>query len=170
MLDFFMPLHQTLLEIDDLHHFSDDSTFTQNIPAEWLESALTLSSTATVRRRRLPSEQVLWLVLGMVLFQNENIGEVARRLNVCSQDLANENLLAKSGVSCARQKLGSEPLSGFFKKQGLTGGKNVTLAMTGMACKYWLWTGHYSAHQIRLNCAITLVLATRLLIDKFRTQ
>ena len=33
---FFVPLHQTLLEIDDLHHFSNDSTFTQNIPAEWV--------------------------------------------------------------------------------------------------------------------------------------
>lgn len=63
-----------------------------------------------IRRRRLPNEQVLWLVLGMALFRNENIGEVARRLNVCSQDLANDSLLAKSGVSSARQKLGSEPL------------------------------------------------------------
>ena len=118
MLDFFVPLHQTLLEIDDLHQFSNDSTFTQNIPTEWVESALTLSSKATIRRRRLPSEQVLWLVLGMALFRNENIAEVARRLNICSQDLANESLLAKSGVSSARQKLGSEPLKWLFQKTG----------------------------------------------------
>jgi len=113
-----MPLHQTLLEIDDLHQFSDTSTFTQNIPVEWIESALTLSSKATIRRRRLPCDQVLWLVIGMALFREENIGEVARRLNICSQDLASESLLAKSGVSAARQKLGSEPLEWLFKKTG----------------------------------------------------
>ena len=110
-----MPLHQTLLDIDELHRFSDDSTFSQNIPVEWIESALTLTSKATVRRRRLPSDQVLWLVLGMALFRHENIAEVARRLNVCSQDLSNENLLAKSGVSAARQRLGSEPMEWLFQ-------------------------------------------------------
>ena len=43
-----MPLHQTLLDIDELHRFSDDSTFSQNIPVEWIESALTLTSKATI--------------------------------------------------------------------------------------------------------------------------
>ncbi len=109
-----MPLHQTLLDIDELQSFSGDSTFSQNIPVEWIESALTLTSKATVRRRRLPSDQVLWLAL----FRHENIAEVARRLNVCSQDLAHESLLAKSGVSAARQRLGSEPLEWLFHKTG----------------------------------------------------
>ena len=54
----------------------------------------------------------------MALFRQENIAEVARRLNVCSQDLANENLLAKSGVSAARQRLGSEPIEWLFHKTG----------------------------------------------------
>lgn len=118
MLDFFVPLHQTLLEIDELHDFSNDSTFSQNIPTEWIESALTLSSKATIRRRRLHSDQVLWLVMGMALFRQESISEVARRLNVCSQGLASENLLAKSAVSSARQKLGAAPLEWLFSKTG----------------------------------------------------
>ncbi len=99
-----MLLHQTLLDIDDLHQFSDQSTFTQNIPVEWIESALTLTQSATIRRRRLPTDQVLWLVLGMSLFRDEPIADVARRLNICSQGLANESLLAKSGISTARQR------------------------------------------------------------------
>ncbi len=103
-----MPLTQSLLEIDELHQYLDDNTFTQNIPVEWIESALTLSAKATIRRRRLPSDQVLWLVIGMALFRNEPIHEVARRLNICAQGLANESLLAKSGVTNARKRLGSE--------------------------------------------------------------
>ncbi len=113
-----MPLHQTLLEIDELHQFSDQSTFTQNIPVEWIESALTLTDKASIRRRRLPSDQVLWLVLGMALFRDEPIGDVARRLNICAQGLANESLLARSGVSAARQRLGAEPLEWLFRKTG----------------------------------------------------
>lgn len=123
MLDFFVPLHQTLLEIDDLHQFSNNSTFTQNIPVEWIESALSLTESATVRRRRLPSDQVLWLVLGMALFRHENIAEVARRLNVCSQGLASESLLAKSGVSLARQRLGAQPVEWLFRKTGMHWGQ-----------------------------------------------
>ncbi len=85
-----MSIQQLLLNIDERHSFSDQSTFTQNIPVEWIESALTLSSKATIRRRRLPEDQVLWLVLGMALFRDESIEEVARRLDSIGQtnDLA----------------------------------------------------------------------------------
>jgi hypothetical protein len=111
-----MSLQQNLFDIDTLHSFTDFSTFTQNIPVEWIASAIDLSTQATIRRRRLPSEQVLWLVLGMALFRNEAIDEVARRLNVCAQGLANDALLARSGLSDARQRLGADPLAWLFKK------------------------------------------------------
>ena len=113
-----MSIQQLLLSIDELHSFSGHSTFTQNIPVEWIESALTLSSKASIRRRRLPEDQVLWLVLDMALFRNEAIEEVARRLNICSQGLASEQLLAKSGVSQARQRLGSDPMHWLFQRTG----------------------------------------------------
>jgi len=113
-----MSLQQNLFDIDAFHSFTDFSTFTQNIPVEWVSSAIDLSHKATIRRRRLPSEQVLWLVLGMALFRNESIDEVARRLNICSQGLANEALLARSGLSDARQRLGADPVEWLFKQTG----------------------------------------------------
>ncbi len=76
---FFMHFQQSLLDLSDLFNFSDLSAFTQNIPVEWVESALQLSAQASIRRRRLPSDQVLWLVLGMALFRDEPIHEVVRR-------------------------------------------------------------------------------------------
>ena len=116
--DFFVSIQQLLLSIEELHSFSDHSTFTQNIPVEWIESALTLSAKASIRRRRLPEDQVLWLVLGMALFRNEPIQEVARRLNICSEGLASESLIAKSGISAARQRLGADPLQWLFQRTG----------------------------------------------------
>lgn len=111
-----MSFEQSLLDLGELFNFSDLSTFTQNIPVEWVESALHLSSQATIRRRRLPSDQVLWLVLGMALFRDEPVHEVARRLNICAQGLASDCLLAKSGVSEARKRLGSEPVEWLFRQ------------------------------------------------------
>ncbi|WP_430523634.1 IS4 family transposase, partial [Xanthomonas bromi] len=113
-----MSIQQQLLDLGDLFNFSDLSTFTQNIPVEWVSSALELSANASIRRRRLPSDQVLWLVLGMALFRDEPIHEVARRLNICAQGLASEDLLAKSGVSQARQRLGADPVQDLFGKTG----------------------------------------------------
>ncbi len=113
-----MPFQQSLLDLGELFNFSDLSTFTHNIPVEWVESALQLSDQATIRRRRLPSDQVLWLVLGMAIFRDEPVHEVARRLNICAQGLASDSLLARSGVTEARKRLGSQPVEWLFCQTG----------------------------------------------------
>lgn len=110
-----MAIQQQLLNLGDLFNFSDLSTFTQNIPVEWVSSALELSAQATIRRRRLPSDQVLWLVLGMALFRDEPVHEVARRLNICAQGLASLDLPARSGISQARTRLGADPVEDLFR-------------------------------------------------------
>ena len=56
--------------------------FRESISPAWVEAALLLTGTATVRRRRLPAEQVLWLVVGMALFRNLSIAEVVRELEL----------------------------------------------------------------------------------------
>ena len=113
-----MPIQQLLLSFDELHSFENLDTFSQNIPVEWIESAVGLADQATIRRRRLPAEQVLWLVTGMALFRNESIEEVARRLNICANGLAQQDLLARSGISEARQRCGAEPVEWLFKRTG----------------------------------------------------
>jgi hypothetical protein len=113
-----MSVQQDLLDLGDLFNFSDLSTFTQNIPVEWVASALDLSTQASIRRRRQPADQVLWLVLGMALFRDEPVHEVARRLNICAQGLATDHLLARSGVTEARKRLGADPVEWLFRKTG----------------------------------------------------
>ncbi|TCS42999.1 IS4 family transposase [Reinekea marinisedimentorum] len=117
-----MPFQQSLLDLNDLFNFADFSTFTHNIPIEWVETALQLSSQATIWRRRLPADQVLWLVLGMAMFRDEPVHEVARRLNICAQGLASNDLLARSGITEARKRLGSEPVEWLFRQTAHTWG------------------------------------------------
>lgn len=113
-----MPVQHTLQCVSEMVSFADFDTFARNIPVEWVESALTLADKATIRRRRLPNEQVLWLVMGMALFRNEPITEVATRLNICANGLASDALLARSGLSEARQRLGQAPVEWLFKRTG----------------------------------------------------
>jgi len=48
-----MSVQQELLELGDFFYFCDLSTFTQNIPVEWVASAVNLSSQATIHRHWL---------------------------------------------------------------------------------------------------------------------
>src|SRR5215471_20437483 len=85
----------------------------EHLDPTWIEEALQLSGTATVRRRRLPAEQVVWLVIGMALFRNEPIERVVDMLGLALPD-QRRTLMAKSAVSQARQRLRDEPLAYLF--------------------------------------------------------
>lgn len=149
-----MPFQRDLLDLSELFNFSDLSSFTHNIPVEWVESALRLSASVTIRRRRLPADQVLWLVLGMAIFRNEPVHEVARRLNICAKGLASEVLLARSGVTNARKRLGSEPVEWLFRQTGAQWGHE---RLNGTAYESWPLMVLCSAHKTHLNCEITSV-------------
>ncbi|WP_412970759.1 IS4 family transposase, partial [Glaciecola sp. MF2-115] len=90
--------------------------FNASLPIEWLEEALSLTQNVTLRRRKLPPEQVIRLVVGMSLLRNESIQEVATRLAFTSKGLDNGLLSARSSLSEARQRLGKEPVKALFEK------------------------------------------------------
>jgi Insertion element 4 transposase N-terminal/Transposase DDE domain len=87
--------------------------FRQHIDPLWIEEALCATGTATLRKRRLPAVQVLWIVLGMALFRNRAIERV-----VASLDLAlpgpRRDLVAKSAIAKARQRLTEAPVEYLF--------------------------------------------------------
>ena len=79
----------------------------------WIEEALQLAGTATVRRRRLPAEQVIWLVIGMALFRDVPIERVVDDLGLALPD-ERQTLIAKSAITQARQRLKEDPLAYLF--------------------------------------------------------
>jgi hypothetical protein len=87
--------------------------FRAHLLPEWIEEALAATGTATLRRRRLPAVQVLWIVLGMALFRNRSIERVVASLDLALPDRRGE-LVAKSAIVQARQRLGEEPLAYLF--------------------------------------------------------
>lgn len=90
----------------------------EHVPSEWIEAALGWAGTTTIRRRRLPAEQVVWLVIGMGLFRNEPIERVVDRLELALPD-RHDTLVAKSAITQARQRLGEDPLWYLFTMTAL---------------------------------------------------
>lgn len=75
-----------------------------HLDPRWIEEALCYAGTASIRRRRLPAEQVVWLVIGMALYRNEPIENIVERLDLALPDKRG-TLLAKSTIAQARQRL-----------------------------------------------------------------
>ncbi len=87
-----------------------------SINPKWIEQALEATGTATLRKRRLPAEQVIWLVLGMALYRHRPIDELVHRLDLVLPGLDDEVSVARSAVAQARARLGAEPLRWLFEK------------------------------------------------------
>jgi len=93
--------------------------FVASLDPDWIEQALTATGTATIRRRRLPAEQVVWLVIGMCIFRDLSMREL-----VATMDLALPGSrgvrVAPSSIVQARERLGDEPLRWLFERTATT--------------------------------------------------
>lgn len=89
--------------------------FAQSLEPAWVEQALRATGSATIRRRKLPAEHVVWLVLGMALLRDRSIEEVVRHLNlVMPTPLGEPQHVSNGAVVQARTRLGPEPLAWLF--------------------------------------------------------
>lgn len=95
------------------HVPEDFSALRQRLDPKWIEEALALAGVATIRRRRLPADQVLWLVICMGLMRQRPIDDVVDALGIALPD-ERQTRVAKSSTTEARQRLGEDPLAYLF--------------------------------------------------------
>jgi hypothetical protein len=82
----------------------------QLIPEQRLAGILTRTAKSSERRRRLPADSVIWLVIAMALFAADSIPKVWRRL----RPTRDEPEPTDSAFAQARQRLGVAPLRQLF--------------------------------------------------------
>jgi hypothetical protein len=87
---------------------------TQHLDPAWVEEALLATGTATLRKRRMPAEQTIWLLLGMALLRDQPITEVARQLDVALPARDGSRTVASSALTQARARLGPDPMEWLF--------------------------------------------------------
>jgi hypothetical protein len=105
-------LHANLDAVGDLSPDAFDR-FSQLIPAAWIEHALQATGTASLRRRRLPAERLIWLVIGLALFRNEPVWHIVRQLGLALGTEA-QVVPVPSATAQGRQRLGEAPLAHLF--------------------------------------------------------
>ncbi|RYV03086.1 Mobile element protein, partial [Shewanella sp. OPT22] len=92
------------------------NAFCKHIPIEWVEEAVQQTGKASIRKRRFPAEQAVWLVLGIGLLRNRSIQDVCDKLELAFPDSSGDlPPLAVSSIIKGREKLGAAPLKYLFK-------------------------------------------------------
>jgi hypothetical protein len=89
---------------------------------------LAATGTASVRRRKLPAEHVVWLVIGMGLFHDRSIAEVVHHLDlVLPPRGGGRGRVSNAAIVQARDQLGAAPLRkgrGLVERAGQMAGRH----------------------------------------------
>jgi hypothetical protein len=86
----------------------------KHLDPTWIEEALLATGTATIRRRRLPAERTVWLMLGMAVMRDLPIATVAQQLDVALPASDGSRTVASSALTQARARLGPDPMEWLF--------------------------------------------------------
>jgi len=87
--------------------------FAASLDPSWIEEALKATGKASIRRRKLPAAQAVWLVLGMCVFEDRSIRDVVDHLGLVIEGVES---LAPSAIPAARRRLGVEPMKWLFER------------------------------------------------------
>jgi hypothetical protein len=117
MLGLVAPVQETFTEaLEFTSEFTPRAfpNLLKHLDPAWVEEALLTTGTASIRRRRVPAEQAVWLVLGMALMRDLPITEVARQLDLALPARDGTRTVASSALTQARARLGAEPMEWLF--------------------------------------------------------
>jgi hypothetical protein len=89
-------------------------TFATSLDAVLVTQALEATGTASVRRRKLPAERAVWLMLGMALLRDRSIQAVCDHLHLVLPDHTGKSTISSAGLVQARDRLGIAPLEHLF--------------------------------------------------------
>ncbi len=90
----------------------DAATLVKDLPLETILQALSATGAASIRRRKLPAEQIVWLVLGMALFRHLPIVQIVDQLGL---SLPKGPPVVPSAIHKARERLGVLPMLWLFE-------------------------------------------------------
>ena len=88
--------------------------FASLIDPAWIDEALQRTGTVSVRRRRLPADRMVWLVIGLALFRNEPIWHIVKQLDLA--DGPADSTPVPSASVAGRERLGEAPLEWLFNR------------------------------------------------------
>jgi hypothetical protein len=88
--------------------------FSSLIDPAWIDEALASTGTVSLRRRRLPAERMIWLVIGLALFRNEPMWHIVQQLDLADGPITSAPV--PSAAVAGRERLGEAPLAWLFQR------------------------------------------------------
>lgn len=85
----------------------------EHLPFNWIDLALSHTGKASIRRRRLPAQQVVWLVIALALYRHRSVRQVLAELDLALPGL-DDDCVTDSAATQARLRLGVDPLAWLF--------------------------------------------------------
>lgn len=92
----------------------DTGALAQLLPEDFIRQCLQEAGVATVRRRRLPLEALVMVVLGMALYRNKDVWSIADKMQIALP--GKRVLVAPSAVHQGRQRLGVQAMQQVFQQ------------------------------------------------------
>jgi len=88
--------------------------FASLIDPAWIDEALQQTGTVSIRRRRLPAERLVWLVIGLALFRGEPIWHIVQQLDLAGAPMSNAPV--PSAAVAGREHLCEAPMAWLFER------------------------------------------------------
>jgi hypothetical protein len=89
--------------------------FNAAIDPQWIADALSATGSASIRRRKLPAEHMVWLVIGMGVFRDRSIAQVVHHLDLVMPSATGaRRQVTTAAIVQAREQLGVAPLAALF--------------------------------------------------------
>lgn len=125
-----MSLAESITDILEADIPASFDRFGRVLDARWIDEALEETGTASVRRRKLSAQMVVWLVIGMAMFRDRSIQEVVTHLGLVLPSQKNKRAtagktVAKSAIPQGRYRVGAAPIEAIFER---TAGAWATVA------------------------------------------
>src|SRR5437867_1813299 len=103
-----MEVGEAIVALDAGERPGSFDQFSAAIDPQWIADALAATDTASVRRRKLPAEHVVWLVIGMGLFRDRSIAQVVHHLDLVVPALTGaRRRVTNAAIVQARDQLGA---------------------------------------------------------------
>lgn len=109
-----MGIGSALLAVSEQNLANSFEVFSRTLDIEWVKQALESCGTATVRRRKMPAEFAVWMVIGMALLRDRCIDEVVHHLKLVLPKTGLPAAISHSSTCEARNRLGSAALALLF--------------------------------------------------------
>lgn len=106
-----MQLSNALSQVSQ-NSFSEFTELNELLEPSIVDAALAQSGVVTIRKRKLPMEQMVWAVVGMALFRKMSMRQLVNQLDIILPN--GEPYVAPSAVTQARKKLGHQAIKNIF--------------------------------------------------------